>query len=361
MSNDDSKFLGGNSKITSSSSRETNVTSVAVNPVYSKCIATGSLDGIVRLWDLQTSSLLERLDSHKNSVYSVSFSPDGKSLVSGSLDKLIKVWDLNPQTLTYLNKTNTFKPPASVQTPTLAPKKLSSSSNNTTTLQPPDELPAIEPVVNQTPRRNFIGHTDFVLSVAFAGSDFIPAMSYGQNEDDCVKPDEQMDAEWIISGSKDCNVILWGSSQQSAASRKDKSRQNSPADGYVHKLVLQGHENSVISVAIAPHSGIFATGSGDKHARIWKISSFYNQKHNYTPRNSTGGSIAQRSSPHSDVSPPLVHTFQNAQLPNNSCTSPAPQKASSQTLKVAIPAHSSSNLKHAPPSSPVTTSDSPSI
>ncbi|EKX54940.1 hypothetical protein GUITHDRAFT_99589 [Guillardia theta CCMP2712] len=35
-------------------------------------------------------------------------------------------------------------------------------------------------------------------------------------------------------------------------------------------LILQGHLNSVISVAHSPSSFVFATGSGDKRARIWK-------------------------------------------------------------------------------------------
>lgn len=40
--------------------------------------------------------------------------------------------------------------------------------------------------------------------------------------------------------------------------------------------MLQGHRNSVISVAVAngfplgPQYGVFATGSGDCKARIWK-------------------------------------------------------------------------------------------
>lgn len=54
----------------------------------------GSLDRIVRVWDAQTGYFLDRFEGHKDSVYSVAFSPDGKSLVSGSLDKTLKIWDL---------------------------------------------------------------------------------------------------------------------------------------------------------------------------------------------------------------------------------------------------------------------------
>ena len=35
----------------------------------------------------------EKQSAHSDSVHSVAFSPDGKSIVSGSYDKTIKVWD----------------------------------------------------------------------------------------------------------------------------------------------------------------------------------------------------------------------------------------------------------------------------
>jgi glucose repression regulatory protein TUP1 len=42
----------------------------------------GSLDKMVRVWDIRTGQLLERFEGHKDSVYSVAFSPDGRSIVS---------------------------------------------------------------------------------------------------------------------------------------------------------------------------------------------------------------------------------------------------------------------------------------
>lgn len=36
------------------------------------------------------------------------------------------------------------------------------------------------------------------------------------------------------------------------------------------QVMLQGHKNSVISVAPSPTGNYFATGSGDMRARIWQ-------------------------------------------------------------------------------------------
>ena len=79
------------------------------------------------------------------------------------------------------------------------------------------------------------------------------------------------DGEWVLSGSKDRGVQFWN-----------------PRTGDT-QLMLQGHKNSgiivwlpalrlvlinvyylVISVAPSPVGELFATGSGDMRARIWK-------------------------------------------------------------------------------------------
>lgn len=76
---------------------EDGVTTVAMSP-DNRFVAAGSLDKSVRVWDVTTGYLCERLEGdvgHKDSVYSVAFAPNGKDLVSGSLDKTIKMWELS--------------------------------------------------------------------------------------------------------------------------------------------------------------------------------------------------------------------------------------------------------------------------
>ena len=48
----------------------------------------------MHLWDVNTGESLHTLSGHTNQVWSVSFSPDGRTLVSGSHDQAIKLWDV---------------------------------------------------------------------------------------------------------------------------------------------------------------------------------------------------------------------------------------------------------------------------
>jgi general transcriptional corepressor TUP1 len=66
--------------------------------------------------------------------------------------------------------------------------------------------------------------------------------------------------EWVMSGSKDRGVQFWD-----------------PNTG-VAQMMLQGHKNSVISVAPCPTGSLFATGSGDMRARIWSYGPYTGER-----------------------------------------------------------------------------------
>ena len=85
----------------------------------------------------------------------------------------------------------------------------------------------------------------------------------------CLTPDGQ----WVMSGSKDRGVQFWdpvtGNAQMMLQGHKN-SGECPPINGRrtdQHLLILRG---TVISVAPAPTGNLFATGSGDMRARIWR-------------------------------------------------------------------------------------------
>ena len=66
------------------------VYSVAFSP-DGKTLASGG-GTVVKLWDSRTKLELGTLKGHDDMVNSVAFSPDGKTLASGSRDQTIKLW-----------------------------------------------------------------------------------------------------------------------------------------------------------------------------------------------------------------------------------------------------------------------------
>ena len=183
-----------------------------------RLVAAGCWDSIIRIWDVQTGNLVERLRGHGDWVRSVAFTPDGRGLISGSADKKVKRWDLT----SFLECDAHMEPlpPATSSVP------IPASAPGPSATVPAKEGGERGSICTLT----FDGHKDCMRSVAVSH-----------------------DGEWVVSGSDDESVLFWDARNAQA------------------QFSLHGHKSLVWSVDVSSTGDIFATGDDDGVTRICEL------------------------------------------------------------------------------------------
>ncbi|MEH2238043.1 nSTAND1 domain-containing NTPase, partial [Nostoc sp.] len=191
------------------------VYSVSFSP-DGKTIATASQDGTARLWNLQ-GQLLHEFKGHQGPVLSVSFSPDGKTIATASLDNTARLWNLQGQLLHEFKGHQGY-----VLSVSFSPdgKTIATASE--------DKTARLWNLQGQL-LHEFKGHQGIVLSVSFSP-----------------------DGKTIATASEDKTARLWNLQGQ-----------------LLHEF--KGHQRPVLSVSFSPDGKTIATASEDKTARLWNL------------------------------------------------------------------------------------------
>lgn len=101
---------------------------ISWHPKKSNLIASGSILGYVRVWDIITQQCICELSEHADSISSVAWHPKNPNrLASGSLDKTVKIWNIKKGkcTCTFIGHTNAV---SSVSWNPLEPNLIASGS-----------------------------------------------------------------------------------------------------------------------------------------------------------------------------------------------------------------------------------------
>ncbi|AES80339.1 transducin/WD-like repeat-protein [Medicago truncatula] len=78
----------------------------ACSPIDATLVATGGGDARGILWKIGQGNRASELQGHSDSVSSLAFSYDGKFLASGSMDGIVQVWDVYGNLSSVLNGPN---------------------------------------------------------------------------------------------------------------------------------------------------------------------------------------------------------------------------------------------------------------
>ena len=182
-------------------------------------LASGSLDGTVRLWDVATGEPIATLGGRESSVSSVSFSADGATLASGS-GRRVQLWAVvTGEAIATLEGHTDW-----VYSVSFSPDGSTLASGSW------DDTVRLWAVATGEAIATLEGHTDWVYSVSFSP-----------------------DGATLASGAGDGTVRLW--------------------DVVTGEPIatLEGHTDWVYSVSFSPDGATLASGAGDGTVRLWDV------------------------------------------------------------------------------------------
>ncbi len=225
-----------------------------------KCLASGSDDCTIKIWDMHAGQELRTLTGHKGPIASVAFSSIG-TVISGSDDCTIKVWDV--RTGQELRTLAGHKEPVSSIALSADMATLVSGSH--------DETIKVWDMLTGRVVNNFMGHRGHISSVALS-ADMATLVSGGY--DKTIKVWDMLTGQALRTltghtGPVSC-IALSPDTQTLVSGGYDKSIKIWDVTTGHMLGELIGHAEAILSVAFHPDGSIIASGSLDKTIKIWQ-------------------------------------------------------------------------------------------
>ncbi|QUW02760.1 AAA-like domain-containing protein [Chloracidobacterium validum] len=234
------------------------VWSISFSPDGKKII-TGSADKTARIWDAETGRELRRLEGHSDVIHSVDITLDGRKVVTGSYDKTARIWDL--ESGNELRKLEGHLGPIFYA--------FFSSDGQSVVTAAGDNIARIWDTESGKERTRITGHSVPLELALFASDQRVVSLDSDftlriwntdphteQREikghsDNVTSVAFSPDGKKIVTASHDKTARIWDTETGEELKR------------------LEGHSASVLSVCFSPDGRQIATGSQDKTARIW--------------------------------------------------------------------------------------------
>jgi WD40 repeat protein/tRNA A-37 threonylcarbamoyl transferase component Bud32 len=229
----------------------------AMEPLRRLAFADGHT---VRVCDPATGKELFNLGKHPGSVTSVVYSHDGRLLASGSLDGVVKVWDADTgrETLAFHHADGiwglAFSPDG---------RRLAAAAGN--------NIVKVWDVTTQKEALVLRGHKDTVASVAFSPDGWRLASAGG---DGTVKLwDATAAAEVVTLSGRGINRVndmgFDPDGRKLAVAASDRTVRVVDTTTGLQALILTGHAADVRGVAYSPDGRRLASGGDDRTVRVW--------------------------------------------------------------------------------------------
>lgn len=248
-----------------------------------KIVVVGTKNGELELFDIASSSLIDRIQAHESSIWTLQVHPDGRSMVTGSADKTAKFWNFEI--------VQEEIPGTKRTTPKL---RLA----HTRTLKVNDDILSV--CFSPDSRLLAVSTLDNTVKVFFNDTLKLFLNLYGHKLP-VLNISISSDSKMIATCSADKNVRLWGldfgdchkaffahndsimqvsfiPQPQTAegthyffSASKDRLLKNWDGDKFEQIQKLDGHHGEIWAMAVSKTGDFVVTASHDKSIRIWHM------------------------------------------------------------------------------------------